>query len=101
MKRPSPRGAEGCLEHGRFDLIILSHGREVPDVRRLMRFTLGRNRYTPVVVLTRCVEIEYYIEAMQLGAADYLEKPLSPLQLKRLVATHCKPLQDEIVSFES
>jgi DNA-binding NtrC family response regulator len=94
----SHREAEGCLGRGHFDLVILSHGRTVLEARRLLRFILRLNRFTPVVVVTRYAEIEYYIEAMQLGASDYLEKPLSPLQLERLVATYCKSHQDEIPS---
>jgi DNA-binding response OmpR family regulator len=33
---------------------------------------------------------------MQLGAADYLEKPLAPAEFEHLVTTHCQPRQDEI-----
>ncbi len=87
--------AEIRLEHGGFDLVILSHGRAVLEARRLMRKTLQRDRCTPVVVITRCVEMEYYIEAMQLGAADFVEKPLSPVELERLVAKYCRPKERE------
>lgn len=83
--------AESHMEHGRFDLVILSYGRAVQEARRLLRKTLERERHAPVVVITRCAEIEYYIEAMQLGAADYVEKPLSPVELERLVVKYCRP----------
>jgi len=33
---------------------------------------------------------------MQLGAADYLEKPLAPAELEHLVTTHCQPRQGKI-----
>jgi len=95
------REAEGCLEHGYFDLVILSQSSAVLEAHRLKDFTWGRNRYTSVVVLARCPEIECYVEAMQLGAADYLGKPLSPVELERLVATYCNPRQGGISPHES
>jgi DNA-binding NtrC family response regulator len=48
------------------------------------------------VVLTRCLEMNCYLEAMQLGAVDYLEKPLAPAEFEHLVTTHCQPRQGEI-----
>lgn len=95
------RQAEGRLERRRFDLVPLSLGGAVLEARRLLRLTLGRDKRTPVVVLTRYAEIEYYIEAMQLGAADFLEKPVSTAQLERLVSTYCKPGQKEFSAFQS
>jgi DNA-binding NtrC family response regulator len=56
---------------------------------------LARNRRTPVVVLTRCLEMNCYLEAMQLGAADYLEKPVAPAEFERLVTTYFEPRQGE------
>ena len=32
------------------------------------------------MVLTECLDMGYYLEAMQLGAADYVEKPLRAVQ---------------------
>jgi len=42
-------------------------------------------------VLTRSVDMNCYLEAMQLGAVDYLEKPLPPAQFLRIVETHLRP----------
>jgi DNA-binding NtrC family response regulator len=90
------REAEGCLEHEHFDFVIVSQGSPAFEAHRLVELTLARNRHTPVVVLTRCLEMNCYLEAMQLGAADYLEKPLAPAEFERLVTTHCQPRQGEI-----
>jgi DNA-binding NtrC family response regulator len=95
------RKAEAYLEHGNFDLVILSQSTAVLDTQCLRRFTIGRNRYTPVVVLTRWPEIESYVEAMQLGVTDYIEKPLSPAEIERLVITYCKPQQCEVSASRS
>ena len=84
--------AEGCLEHEPFDFIVVSPAFEA---HRLMELTLARRRHTPRVLLTRCLEMNCYLEAMQLGAADYLEKPLAPAEFERLVTTHFGPRQGE------
>ena len=73
----------------------------ISDTHRLGTFTLGGERYTPVVVLTRCLEIKSYLDAVQLRAADYFEKSLSEADLQRLVATRCKPRQGEFSPAES
>ena len=88
--------AERCLEHEPFDFVIVSQGSPAFEVHHLVELTLARNRHTPVVVLTRCLEMNCYLEAMQLGAADYLEKPLAPAEFERLVTTHCQPRQGKI-----
>ena len=90
------REAEGCLEREHFDSVIVSQGSPAFEAHNLVQLALVRDRHTPVVVLTRCLEMNCYIEAMQLGAVDYLEKPLRPAEFERLVTTHCRPGQDEI-----
>ena len=85
--------AEGCLEHEPFDFIVVGPAFEA---HRLMELTLARSRHSPVVLLRRCLEMNCCVAAMQLGAADYLEKCLSPLEFVHLVTTHCQPRQDEI-----
>ena len=66
------REAEVCLEHEHFDFVIVSQGSPAFETRDLVQLTLARDRHKPVVVLTRCLEMKCYLEAMQLGAADYL-----------------------------
>jgi len=51
-----------------------------------------------VLVLTRCLEMKCYLEAMQLGAADYLEKPLTPMEFERVVKAHCQSRHGEILA---
>ena len=90
------REAEGCLEHEHFDCVIVSQGSPAFETHDLVQLTLARDRHTPVVVLARCLEMNCYLEAMQLGAVDYLEKPLAPAELEHLISTHCQPRQGEI-----
>jgi len=83
--------AEECLEREHFDAVIVNQGSPAFEARHLMELTLAGNRHTPVVVLTRCVEMNCYLEAMQLGAVDYLEKPLAPAEFERMITTHFDP----------
>jgi DNA-binding NtrC family response regulator len=87
--------AEGCMEHEHFDFVIVSQGSPAFEARRLVEHSLARDRRTPVVVLTRSLEMNCYLEAMQLGAVDYLEKPLAPAEFERVVTTHFEPRQGE------
>ena len=90
------REAEGCLANEHFDFVIVSQGSPAFETHHLVEFTLARDRYTPVVVLTRCLQMNCYLQAMQLGAADYVEKPLSPAEFKHLVTTYGRPRLREI-----
>ena len=38
-----------------------------------------------------------YLEAMQLGAVDYVEKPLRPDEVARLVETHVRRREYQII----
>ena len=89
-----PSYAEGLrsLGGGSFDFIIVSQGSRAFEGRTLLERVLTIDRRTPVLVLTRCVDMGCYLEAMQMGAVDYLEKPLAPSDLKRVIKTHLRPL---------
>ena len=90
--------AQGCLENEQFDFVIVSQGSPAFESHHLVEFALARDRHTPVVVLTRCLHMNSYLQAMHLGASDYLEKPLSTQEFERVVTTHSKPQQGEISS---
>ena len=83
--------AEGCVEREPFDFIVVSPGSRSFAAHRLVELTLARHRHTPEVVLTRCLEMNCLFAAMQLGAADYLEKNLTPAEFEHLVTVHCQP----------
>jgi FixJ family two-component response regulator len=43
------------------------------------------DRSLPVVVVARCLDMGSYVEAMQLGAADYLVEPLTAWEVGPLL----------------
>lgn len=80
-----------CLEQWRFDFVVVCQGSRAFEGRSILERVLDIDRGIPVLVLTRCADMACYLEAMQLGAVDYLEKPLSPSEIIRVVETHLRP----------
>jgi two-component system nitrogen regulation response regulator NtrX len=78
------------LNRDHFDLIIVNQGSRNFEGRVLVERAIEIDRHLPVVVLTECLDIGCYLEAMQLGAADYVEKPLRADEVARLVGTHAQ-----------
>ena len=76
------------LESEVFDFIVVSQGSPVFEGRSVLQRAIEIDRRVPVLVLARCHDVSCYLEAMQLGALDYFEKPLPPQELLRLVKSH-------------
>ena len=83
--------AARLLEAEDFDCIVASQGGPGFEGRVVLERSVARNRYRPVVITCRHHNVACYLEAMQLGAVDYLEKPLSPLEMVHAVTTHLQP----------
>ncbi len=73
-----------------FDLIIVAQGSRAFEGRTVLTCLAGREKRTPVLVLTRHVDVECYMEAVQLGALEYLEMPVVPAQLAQAVVRHLR-----------
>ncbi len=85
------RRALECLDKETYDFVVVSQGSRAFEGRFLLERVMTVDRRTPVLVLTRSVDMYCYMEAMQLGAVDYLEKPLPPAEIVRIVETHLRP----------
>lgn len=72
----------------KFDFVVMDQGRDPFEWRAVVEQATGSGCRTPVLVLARCHDVVRYLEAMQLGAVDYLEKPLSASQLLGVVRAH-------------
>jgi len=77
-----------CLETSPVDFVIVSQGTLAFEGRRVLDRAMQLDRRRPVIVVTRCMNMQCYLEAMQMGAIDYLEKPVPPGELLRFVRTH-------------
>jgi len=58
-----------------FDLAIVGQGSASFEGRCVLERAAEMHRNTPIVVVARCLDIHCYLEAMELGAVDYLERP--------------------------
>jgi DNA-binding response OmpR family regulator len=75
----------------RFDCAVVSQGGPGFEGRQVLVHSIATDRFRPVVILARFHDVGCYLEAMQLGAVDYLEKPLSTVEIVRAVTTHLQP----------
>jgi DNA-binding response OmpR family regulator len=82
--------AEGArlLNNTKFDCLVVDQGGPAFKGRLVLERSVAKDRYRPVVILSRFHDVGCYLEAMQLGAVDYLEKPLSATEIVRAVTTH-------------
>ena len=76
------------LENESFDLIIISQGGPHWAGRTILARVIENHRQTPVLVLDRYADSARYLEAIELGAQDYLGEPLPPSELLTLVASY-------------
>lgn len=80
-----PKALDECMER-RYDVAIL-------DLRmpggmnglELLRQMLELNIHTPVVFITAFADVPNAVNAMKLGAIDFLQKPILPDQLRSIV----------------
>lgn len=85
--------AEGAnlLGNEQFDCIVVDQGGPNFRGRLVLEDSVAKDRYRPVVILSHYHDVGCYLEAMQLGAVDYLEKPVTALEIVRVVTTHIQP----------
>lgn len=77
-----------CLEREDYDFVIVDQGSPAFEGRLVLERSVARNRGLPVLVTTRYHDMACYVEAMQLGAVDYLEKPIALRDLLWAIETH-------------
>ncbi|HVA01882.1 MAG TPA: response regulator [Terriglobia bacterium] len=80
----------GLLGRDTFDLVAVSQGGLAFEGKGVVMRALEADRRTPVLVLAHAPDMNNYLEAMQLGAVDYLEMPVPPAELARVLKTHLR-----------
>ena len=58
-----------------FDFAIVGQGSASFEGRCVLDRAAEMHRNIPIVVVARCLDIHCYLEAMDLGAVDYLDRP--------------------------
>ena len=80
-----------CLGAERFDLVVLSQGSSAFEGRRVLERAMVLNRGCQVLVVARSLNMSCYLDAMQLGARDYLEEPVAEHEMVRAAETCLGP----------
>ncbi len=71
--------AKEALETNFYDLVITDYRMPKVDGMELLSWILGAHPNTPVIMLTAYASLEGAVEAMRIGAFDYLPKPITDL----------------------
>jgi DNA-binding NtrC family response regulator len=79
--------AEGMRQvvSGAFDIVVVGQGSRNFEGRCVLESAIEFNRRLPVVVVGRHLEMGCYLEAMQLGAVDYLAGPFVGGEIARVM----------------
>ena len=76
------------LERESFDMAVVAQGSPAFEGRSVLARALENRPGMPVLVVARTLDIDCYLEAMEIGAADYLERCAAPRDFMRSVDAH-------------
>jgi DNA-binding NtrC family response regulator len=82
----SPGEGMNSLETESVSLVIVSQDTPAFEGRLVLERSLRLHPEVPVLVVARALDIHFYLEAMDLGVTDYLERP-EPRDLAWVVDT--------------
>ena len=85
----SPSEGINFLDTESVSLVIVSQGTPAFEGRQVLERSLQLHPEVPVLVVARVLDIHCYLEAMDLGAIDYLERP-DPQDLVCVVDTQMR-----------
>jgi two-component system, NtrC family, C4-dicarboxylate transport response regulator DctD len=71
----SPQEATDWIETESVDYVIISQDTPAFENRGILERIHGFHPGLPVLVVARSLDVHCYLEAMELGAVDYLERP--------------------------
>jgi DNA-binding response OmpR family regulator len=77
--------ALNVLNKDPYDLVITDIKMPVMDGLQLLQEIRKTGSKTDVIMVTAYGEVETYLKAMSLGAAEYINKPIRIKELKRIV----------------
>ncbi len=77
--------ALALFKNGSFDLVVTDIKMPVMDGLQLLQEIRNTGSKIDVIMVTAYGEVESYLKAMSLGAAEYINKPIRIKELKRIV----------------
>ena len=90
-----PRSFEQEINRKQFDIIFMNVRPENDSTFSLLKKTHNHTPYTPIIVTSRTERAELIVEALRLGAYDFLAAPLSPARVQLAVQKAMKQRQME------
>lgn len=82
--------AAATLGRDRFDLVIVDQGSANFEGRLVLSRAMEVDRHVPVLVLTRAVDADCCLEALDAGAHEYVQKPLTAAEVREIVSDYVK-----------
>jgi DNA-binding NtrC family response regulator len=76
------------LQNEAFDMVTVGQGSLSFEGKGVLMRSVEIDRSIPVLVLARNSDMENYVEAIHLGAVDYLEMPVPLEEFVRVLRTH-------------
>jgi DNA-binding response OmpR family regulator len=73
------------FDSGKFDFVVVDQGGPLFRGRCVLERVSRLGQPVPVLVLTDWADMRIYLDAMELGALDYLEKAPGPSKLLRVI----------------
>jgi DNA-binding response OmpR family regulator len=83
--------AAATLDREKFDLVIVDQGSTDFEGRSVLSRAVEVDHHVPILVLTRTVDVDCCIEALDAGAQEYVQKPLTTAEVRELVRDYVKP----------
>jgi len=87
-----------AIEENDFDLILLDIKMDVMDGFTFLSHMRQKGLYMPVIVITAFSNVKTAVQAMKLGAVDFISKPVDTDNLLDLVKNYLKTKPNEGVS---
>jgi len=80
------RSAMQMIESSNYDLIVTDYKMQEIDGMQLLKMINDYDPLLKVIMVTGYSSIEHAVEAVHLGALDYIPKPVNPVKLKEVIA---------------
>jgi DNA-binding response OmpR family regulator len=84
-------GAVEFLDREAFDLVMVDQGSTDFEGRAVLRRAVEIDHRTPVLVLTGTVSASCCVNALDMGADEYVQKPLTSSEVRELVDDYLRP----------
>jgi DNA-binding response OmpR family regulator len=87
----SIESAMRCIEREEFDIAVVDQGSAAFEGRRVIRHLVRYNPPVPLIVLAQLRDDQCCQQALELGATEYLEKPVSTAKVNRIIQEFFDP----------